>query len=315
MQATGLQVDEVAVLVGDRLGAQLAALARPRAGAAARRRRGSRWSTAERVGRVTPAPRTGSGRTTGLRPSVTGTGPTGGDGSGVAPGSSTSIVTISGAASWMACSTACWSVTADDGQPSQLPSSRSSTAPASRRCRAARRRRRAGRGTGRTLVERRLDPGRRGVGVEAVDEQQAGHQLVGDQPVEHRGRPSPTSSTTRASAAAVQVGDQAQQLLGPVAGRPRVGGGPRARRAAARCGRRPPGGRGAASVVAVAPPSAGQLGVRHLRGRVQLLQHLALAEVHVDAAGQAGVEAAHGAHDVDALEVLDGRSPRRSACP
>src|SRR3954471_8741862 len=34
------------------------------------------------------------------------------------------------------------------------------------------------------------------------------------------------------------------------------------------------------------------------------LEHLAIAEIHVDAAGQAGIEAAHCAHDVDALELV-----------
>src|ERR1700728_2075064 len=38
--------------------------------------------------------------------------------------------------------------------------------------------------------------------------------------------------------------------------------------------------------------------------RVRRLQHPASAQVHVDAAGQARVEAADRAHDVDALEVL-----------
>src|SRR5947207_1253650 len=38
--------------------------------------------------------------------------------------------------------------------------------------------------------------------------------------------------------------------------------------------------------------------------RVSLLDHPAVAEVHVDAARQARIEAAHRAHDVDALEVL-----------
>src|ERR1700686_2305803 len=36
--------------------------------------------------------------------------------------------------------------------------------------------------------------------------------------------------------------------------------------------------------------------------RVPSLQHLAVAEVHVHTARQTGIEAAHGAHDVDALE-------------
>src|SRR5437660_11262558 len=40
------------------------------------------------------------------------------------------------------------------------------------------------------------------------------------------------------------------------------------------------------------------------RRGVQLLHGAALSEVHVDPTGQAGVEAAHGAHDVDALEVV-----------
>src|SRR3954447_20836464 len=38
--------------------------------------------------------------------------------------------------------------------------------------------------------------------------------------------------------------------------------------------------------------------------RVHLLQGLAVAEVHVDATRQARVEAAHRAHDVNALEVV-----------
>src|SRR3954454_9664952 len=41
-------------------------------------------------------------------------------------------------------------------------------------------------------------------------------------------------------------------------------------------------------------------------GRVELAQHLAVAQVHVHATGQAGVEAADGPHDVDPLEVLPG---------
>ena len=35
-----------------------------------------------------------------------------------------------------------------------------------------------------------------------------------------------------------------------------------------------------------------------------LLQDLAVAEIHVDAAGQTGIEAAHRAHDIDALEFV-----------
>ena len=55
------------------------------------------------------------------------------------------------------------------------------------------------------------------------------------------------------------------------------------------------------------------------------LQHFSIAEVHVHAARQAGVETAHGTHDVDPLELVrpvlfeDGRilhrifvGPRRS---
>src|SRR4029453_8827893 len=43
--------------------------------------------------------------------------------------------------------------------------------------------------------------------------------------------------------------------------------------------------------------------VEHGR-RVQLLHHVAVAQVHVDPAGQARVEAADRPHDVDALELL-----------
>src|SRR5215469_6653249 len=39
-------------------------------------------------------------------------------------------------------------------------------------------------------------------------------------------------------------------------------------------------------------------------GRVDDLPHLSLARVHVDTARQAWVEASHGSHDVDTLEVL-----------
>src|SRR4051794_9859110 len=49
-----------------------------------------------------------------------------------------------------------------------------------------------------------------------------------------------------------------------------------------------------------APSLAGD----RLGGRVEHLQLLAVAEVHVHAARQAGVEAADGPHDVDSLEVL-----------
>src|ERR1700722_14410387 len=47
-------------------------------------------------------------------------------------------------------------------------------------------------------------------------------------------------------------------------------------------------------------------GQRYPRWRVRRLQHLAAAQVHVNAAGQARVEASHRPHDVDALEVLRG---------
>ena len=36
--------------------------------------------------------------------------------------------------------------------------------------------------------------------------------------------------------------------------------------------------------------------------RMMRLKHLAVAEIHVHAARQAGIEAAHRAHDIDALE-------------
>src|SRR5579862_7786011 len=52
------------------------------------------------------------------------------------------------------------------------------------------------------------------------------------------------------------------------------------------------------SSIIVALPSQAE------RRRVMLLHDLAVAQIHVDAAGQARVEAAYRAHDVDALEVV-----------
>src|ERR671914_2553084 len=51
------------------------------------------------------------------------------------------------------------------------------------------------------------------------------------------------------------------------------------------------------------------------RGGMSHLEYLALARVHVHSAGQAWVEATHGAHDVDTLEavgavLLEDRLPR-----
>src|SRR4029453_11456665 len=46
--------------------------------------------------------------------------------------------------------------------------------------------------------------------------------------------------------------------------------------------------------------------VQHGR-RVHFFKHPAAAEIHMDAAGQTRIEAAHGAHDVDAFELLPGR--------
>src|SRR5580658_7487299 len=63
-----------------------------------------------------------------------------------------------------------------------------------------------------------------------------------------------------------------------------------------------------ASLAAAICPPFTRLPVSHgqgySRGRVRRLQHLPAAEVHVHAARQAWVEAAHRPHDVDALEVL-----------
>ena len=93
--------------------------------------------------------------------------------------------------------------------------------------------------------------------------------------------------TSRTSSSARSRRDRAagrscvEQRLDPLAGRPQVG---RQASAPARVSRHSP--------------------VTDWVGRVQLLQLLALAEVHVHAARQARVEAAHRAHDVDALEVL-----------
>src|SRR5579872_2145094 len=51
-------------------------------------------------------------------------------------------------------------------------------------------------------------------------------------------------------------------------------------------------------------PARDELQVEAERRGVTLFQHLAVADVHVDATRQAWVEAAHRPHDVDALEVV-----------
>jgi len=51
-------------------------------------------------------------------------------------------------------------------------------------------------------------------------------------------------------------------------------------------------------------PSSARLRLPPEHRQVVGLQHLARAEGHVDAAGEAGIEAPHGAHDVDPLESL-----------
>src|SRR3979490_2768470 len=54
------------------------------------------------------------------------------------------------------------------------------------------------------------------------------------------------------------------------------------------------------------PPRAGPRPsfARQRHRRVVLLDDPPVSHVHVYAAGQAGIEAAHGTHDVDALEAL-----------
>src|SRR4051812_30546421 len=53
-----------------------------------------------------------------------------------------------------------------------------------------------------------------------------------------------------------------------------------------------------------ASPLPARRSMRPEHGDVLHVQQLAAAVVHVDAAGQAGIEAAHGAHDIDALELV-----------
>ena len=155
--------------------------------------------------------------------------------------------------------------------------------------------------SGRTWLEGAFDPVRQRVGMEAVHQQEAGDQLVLDQGLDQPRGVLAGQLHDPGQAGAVQVGDEPEQLLGEPE-RPRIG-------------------RGLQLVEQLLDPvargpevlrrrsvrrrhSAGQFGVGDLRRRVQLLQHLALAEVHVHPARQARVEAAHRPHDVDALEML-----------
>ena len=96
----------------------------------------------------------------------------------------------------------CCSVTADDGHPSQLPRSRSRTAPAAvvdvEQLDVAAVRRRGTAAPG----QRALDPDLERVGVQPVHEQQARDEVVGDETLEHApGRPCRTISTIRSSPA------------------------------------------------------------------------------------------------------------------
>ena len=132
---------------------------------------------------------------------------------------STSIAVTSGAAASMAPSTASCRVTDDDGQPSQLPSSRSRTTPSSLDVRAVRRRRRASRGRAGRCPARR-PPGRpRRPGA-------ARAPAAAWRPVRRRpARPAPPRRAGRLvddlqhplQPGAVEVGHQPDQLLGALA--------------------------------------------------------------------------------------------------
>ncbi len=102
-------------------------------------------------------------------------------GSGGAATPSTSTRTTSGAASSMACSIASLTVTDEDGQPLQLPASRSRTTPSSSTpeqvdvagVRAE---------IGPYPFQRRRDPLERAGRMQIVQDEQAGHDLVGRRP-------------------------------------------------------------------------------------------------------------------------------------
>ena len=173
---------------------------------------------------------------------------------------------------------------------------------------------------GRTPSRASLDPGREVDRVEVVDDEQARHELVRQQPVQQPGieRACFVSELEDApQPGAVEPHQHADEVL-------RALDGPGVRR----CARARPGARRSrsaswrASSVSPGSSSGGRVGrgdrwrrpptappgprrsclLEHRR-RVVPLQHLPAAEVHVDAARQAGVEAADRAHDVDALEV------------
>ena len=101
-----------------------------------------------------------------------------------AEGCSTSMISISGAASRIAFSTAIWSVIVDDGHPSQLPSSRSFTAFAAVSMSTSSTSPLCGTEHGTHCVERSFDPRLERRGVQAVHHEQAADELVGREPID-----------------------------------------------------------------------------------------------------------------------------------
>ena len=226
-------------------------------------------------------------------------------GAGSAPAATTSIEEISGAAARTASSTASSSVTADDGQLLQLPENRSRTharrRSTSSSCDVAAVRAEIGPHAVQRIATRRCTS----CGCRPC----TSSRLATRSSATNR-RPAPRAGRvgairiSRSRPGAVEVDD----LAGPVARRVRV---PR---------RRPPRSRPAVPGSDRPPCATARLLDRpgvpigttghaslpgdRLRRRVQHLQRLAVAEVHVHPARQARIEAAHRAHDVDALEVL-----------
>ena len=174
----------MAVLVGDRprrtaRTARRAAAGRPRrvrAEASPARRSGSVATVPASVVIERPAPACGPARSA-WWPS-----------SAVAIGSSTSMITISGAASSMARSTASLQRHRRRRAPVAAAEQAQVDRPdAPRRGRAARRRRRGRRGTAAPSPSAAVHSGRQVLGVQAVHEQQAADQLVVDEPVDQLG--------------------------------------------------------------------------------------------------------------------------------
>ena len=132
--------------------------------------------------------------------------------------SSTTIRVTSGADSKMATSTAPRKVAAEDGHPSQLPKSRSLTAPSTSSMASSSTSPPWRPRKGRTDSSALFHPDVERLGMETLDQQEARHEVVGCEFGQQLWRSNPGDRGHAGEPGPVEIGDQAQQFLGQVEG-------------------------------------------------------------------------------------------------